>query len=289
MIIEYSSELYPENLRTMGNPPSRIYAKGNIEILKNYGISVIGSRTNTRYGEEMCKTFTRKLVEYNLNIISGLAIGIDTIAHKTCIENSGKTIAVLPSGLNNIYPKTNLKLADKIIENGGLLISEYEDQIKADSKKFLERNRIIAGLGIGTLVIEAGFRSGTSVTAKQTEKQGKPVFCIPSSLENIKGKTTNRLIQEGANLVISVEDIIKHYSNIQFTKRKTIKNSVNIEISRELTDVYKVINNIPKDLNQISRETKISVHEISYKIMMLEIEGLVMELPGQRFIRNEED
>ena len=187
-IIEYLSSEYPERLRYINNPPTRLYVKGNKEILSDIGISVIGSRTNTQYGEKMCKKFVKKLVEHDINIISGLAVGIDGIAHKTCLKNSGKTIAVLPCGLDNIYPSIHRELAQTIIDNGGAVISEYEDDVEADSAKFLERNRIVAGLGIGTLVIEGGSRSGTSVTARFTQQAKKHVFCIPSSLENIKGK-----------------------------------------------------------------------------------------------------
>ena len=153
-IIEYASDAYPKRLRYIKNPPSRLYVEGNPEILNEIGIAVIGSRTNTQYGEKMCKKFVKNLVEYNINIISGLAYGIDGIAHKTCLKNSGKTIAVLPSGLNNIYPAEHRELAQIIIDNGGVVISEYENNVKTDSKKFLERNRIVAGLGIGTLVVE---------------------------------------------------------------------------------------------------------------------------------------
>ena len=187
MIIEYWDTLYPKQLKEIRNPPSRLYVLGNIKILQDIGIAVVGSRTHSQYGEKMCKTFTKNLVEYNINVISGLAKGIDAIAHKTCLEYSGKTIAVLPSGLENIYPKENISLAKQILDKGGVLVSEYEPRIEADSKKFLERNRIVAGLGIGTLVVEAGYRSGTRVTAKITKEQNKPVFCLPSRLENRKG------------------------------------------------------------------------------------------------------
>ena len=216
MIIEYCSELYPEKLREINKPPSRLYILGNTEILNEIGIAIVGSRTNTQYGEKMCKTFTKNLVQYNINIISGLANGIDSIAHKTCIKNSGKTIAVLPSGFKNIYPESNIQLAKEILEQGGTLVTEYEPCVKPDSKKFIDRNRIVAGLAIGTLVVEAGYRSGTSVTARYTKEQGKPVFCIPSSLDNIKGKTTNELIQKGAYLVKDEKDIIRKFTNIKF-------------------------------------------------------------------------
>ena len=289
-LIEYSSNAYPERLRYIKNPPSRLYVEGNPETLKEIGIAVIGSRTNTQYGEKMCKKFVKNLVEYNINIISGLAYGIDSIAHKTCLKNAGKTIAVLPSGLDNIYPSENRELAQTIIENGGALVSEYENNVKADSKKFLERNRIVAGLGIGTLVVEAGYRSGTSVTARYTEEAGKPVFCIPSSLENIKGKTTNELIQDGSKLVTTAEDILIYYPKITFSQRITIKKNIYLDIPTDLWIVYKVLNDSPQDINEIARKTNLPISEVSYKMMMLQLEDKIVELPGQRFvIKDEED
>jgi len=288
-LIEYSSDVYPDRLRDIKNPPSRLYVEGNIEILNEIGISVIGSRTNTQYGEKMCKKFVKKLVEYNVNIISGLAYGIDSIAHKTCLKNSGKTIAVLPSGLDNIYPAQNRELAKAIIDNGGAVISEYENNVKANSKKFLERNRIVAGLGIGTLVVEAGSRSGTSVTARYTEEAGKPVFCIPSSLENIKGKTTNQLIQDGSKLVTDAEDILIYYPNINFLPRQEITKKIYLDIPTDLIEIYKLINHIPQDVNEIARKAKISISDANYKIMMLQLEDKITELPGQRYILKEDD
>lgn len=287
-LIEYSSDVYPDRLRDIKNPPSRLYVEGNTEILNEVGISVIGSRTNTQYGEKMCKKFVKKLVEYNVNIISGLAYGIDSIAHKTCLRNSGKTIAVLPSGLDNIYPAQNRELAKAIINNGGALVSEYENNVKADSKKFLERNRIVAGLGIGTLVVEAGYRSGTSVTARYTEEAGKPVFCIPSSLENIKGKTTNQLIQDGAKLVTEAEEILIYYPNISFSPRTEIYKKIYLDVPPDLLEVYKVINDIPQDVNEIARKAQISISDANYKIMMLQLEDKIIELPGQRFVIKED-
>jgi len=288
-IVEYSSDIYPEKLRYIKKPPSRLYVEGNPQILNEIGISVVGSRTNTQYGERMCKMFVKKLVKYNINIISGLALGIDSIAHKTCLKNSGKTIAVLPSGLDNIYPIENRELAKSIIYNGGAIISEYENDVKTDSKKFLERNRIVAGLGIGTLVVEAGYRSGTRVTARYTEEVGKPVFCIPSSLENIKGMTTNELIQKGAKLVTDATDIFIHYPNITFVQKQSKTKNAYLDIHADLLSVYKAINKKPQDVNEIARKTGLSIAEINYKIMMLQLDDKISELPGQRFVINDDD
>ena len=289
VIIEYLSDSYPMRLRKIKNPPSRLYVDGNSEILNEIGFAVIGSRTNTQYGEKMCKTFVGKLVDYNINIISGMALGIDGIAHKTCLKNSGKTIAVLPCGLDNIYPTKHKELAQAIIDNGGAIISEYENNTKADYQKFLERNRIVAGLGIGTLVVEGGIRSGTSVTARYTMEAGKPVFCIPSSLENIKGKKTNELIQKGAKLVTDIDDILNFYSDINFSKKdKNIKDII-LDIPNDLRIVYKSISDIPRDINEIAYSTGLSISEVNYKTMLLQLDGKIKELPGQRFVKNEEE
>ena len=292
VLIEYASEKYPERLRYIENPPSRLYALGNINVLNELGIAVVGSRTNTQYGERMCKRFTKNLVEYNINIISGLAYGIDSIAHETCLKNSGKTIAVLPSGLKNICRATNRNLIMPILKNNGVIISEYESSISADSAKFLERNRIVAGLSAGTLVIEAGYRSGTRVTARFTKENERPLFCVPSSLENIKGKTTNELIQQGAKLVTSVEDmfedIYKDNSGIIFCKKKQEKNWL-VNIPPDLIGVFKEIDNVPRDINYIARKTKLPISEVNYKIMLLQLEEKIIEKPGHKFVRNEED
>ena len=286
--IEYASDLYPEKLRKIKKPPSRLYVEGNIENLSNFGIAVIGSRTNTKYGEKMCQKFVKGLVEYNINIISGLALGIDGIAHTTCLKNSGKTIAVLPSGLSNIYPSKHKELAETIIKNGGTVISEYENNIKADSKKFLERNRIVAGLSEGTLVVEGGSRSGTSVTARYTIEEGKPVFCIPSNLDSIKGIMPNILIQTGSNLVTDANDILNYYKDFNFVKRNVEQKEILLEIPVELRTVYKTINNIPQDVNEIARKSGLSIGEVNYKILLLQLEDRVREVAGHRFIRKEE-
>lgn len=280
---------YPEQLREIKNPPSRLYAKGNIQLLKEFGIAVVGSRKNTQYGERMCKSFVKNLVNYNIAVISGLAEGIDSIAHTTCLKNSGKTIAILPSGLENIYPSKNRELANEIIKNGGLLLSEYENYVKADSNKFLERNRIVAGLARGTLVVEGGIRSGTSVTARYTLEYGNPVFCIPSSIENSKGITPNELIKKGCNLITEINDILNYFPNIKFVYKEQKKSDVYIDIPENLIDVYKVITDSPKDANEISKILEKSISEVNYKLTLLQLEDKITEISGQGYIRKKEE
>ena len=142
--VEKQSEAFPRKLILIPNAPEQIYVEGNLQLLNSTGIAVIGTRNPSDYGKRMCKAFTKELVKYGITIISGMARGIDTIAHKTCLENGGKTIAVLPCGLENIFPKPNERLYKDIINYGGVAITEYSSKEKAEPKKFLERNRIVS-------------------------------------------------------------------------------------------------------------------------------------------------
>lgn len=281
--IEKEDEIYPKKLLNIQGKPKQLYVEGNIDLLNSIGIAVIGTRHPSDYGKRMCKSFTKELTQYGITIVSGMAEGIDTIAHKACLENGGKTIAVLPCGFNNIFPKQNERLFRDIIRLDGTVITEYPPNEKPESKKFLKRNRIVAGLGIGTLVIEAGYRSGTSVTARITKKQEKPVFCIPSSLENKHGITCNKIIQEGGKLVTCVEDILEEFKDITFLK-KEIENT-NAPVGKEYQEIYKILDKKPQHINQIAKRLNIKISEASYKLMILELDEYVTQLPGKYYIR----
>lgn len=288
---------YPEKLKRIKNPPQKIYIKGNAELLKQNGIAVIGSRTTSNYGKKMCKIFVNNLVGYNLNIISGLAVGMDSLAHKTCIEAQGKTIAVLPCGLKHIYPKNNEMLYNKILEEGGLIISEYELNEKENSEHFRERNRIVAGLSIGTLVIESHRKSGTSITVRNTEEQNKKSFCIPSSLENAKGAGNNEMIRDKrAKLVTTVEDIIEEYTELKLKKKenfefldisnqkkKTRETIEDKKISKENIEIYNAIMEGAETIDEIIRKTNKDSKEVACKLTILELENAIETLPGKRF------
>lgn len=275
--------MFPKKLKNIKKYPQQIYVEGNIGLLDSVGIAVIGSRHHSDYGERMCKFFVKELVKYGVTIISGLAEGIDSISHKTSLENGGNTIAVLPCGLNNIYPKTNIKLYKDIINSGGAVISEYSSDIEADYKKFLERNRIVSGLSVGTLVIEAGYRSGTSVTARISKEQGKKIFSVPSSLENYRGVTSNKIIQNGGKLVTCVEDILEEFPEICFEKQE-IYAKYNY-VDEEYADVYNSLSYKPQHINEIAKKCGSTINEVSYKLMMLELEDYVIQLRGKNFIR----
>ena len=287
-VIELENKLYPKILKNIKKAPKKLYINGNLDILNSNCIAIIGSRKNTKYGEKWCKKFAQEFMKYNLTIVSGMALGIDKIAHKTAIRNGGKTIAVLPSGLENIYPEENLELYNEIILNGGCVISEYEPKINASSKNFLERNRIVSGLSLGTVVIEAAYRSGTSVTAKIAKEQGRDVFCIPGSLDNPKSIGTNNLIKEFAKIVTSPKDVINNYNflhKIEVNSNTLVKE----QIPEEYKKIYSLITDIPININDIAKKSLLELREVSSKLTMLELDGKVVKLPGNMYIRGDLD
>ena len=198
----------------------------------------------------------------------------------------GNTIAVLGSGLNNIYPKENIKLADEIIENGGCIISEYPNNAEVKMSNFPKRNRIISAMSEGILVIEAKYRSGSTITANLGFKQGKKVFCLPSNIDSKLGVGTNKLIQKGAKLVINVEDI---FSELGIKKlREDIVQKWKYEeknVPKEYKEIYKAIGNSPTDINTICYKTNIPIQEVSQKLTMLEIKEYIRVLPGDMFVK----
>ena len=279
-IIDINEKEYPRVLEKIENPPKKLYVEGNEKILNSNCIAVVGSRKNTKYGEKWCKKFVKELVKYDLKIVSGMALGIDLIAHKEAIKEGGKTIAVLPSGLKNIYPKENIKLYEEIILYGGCVISEYEPYEEAESKKFLERNRIVSGISIGCLVVEAAYRSGTSVTAKLAKNQKRDVFCIPGSLDNSKSIGTNKLIKDFAKLITSPEDIIKNYEFLHKIELKKPK-------EKEENEILKLIKEDPINIDDIVKLSNKNIKEIISEITILELDGKIERLPGNMYIRGE--
>ena len=214
--IDVEDEKYPQRLLRTKNFPTEIYAIGNIELLNaKYTIGIVGTRKCTEYGRRVANEFGKELSSKGICIISGLAMGIDGIAHNVAIEEQGKTIAVLGCGLNYIYPPENEWLFHKILEKGGCIISEYQTNTKPEKSHFPSRNRIISGLSDAVLVVEANYRSGSSITAKYAKKEGKVVYAIPNIIYATEGIGTNRLIREGAVLVTKPEQIIE---NIKFSE-----------------------------------------------------------------------
>ena len=211
-IIKIEDKNYPQRLLKIYDPPKQLYVLGNERILNEPGIAMVGSRNCTKYGEQTARSLAYNLAKYNINVISGMAKGIDSATHIGSIMGNGKTIAVLGSGFNHVYPKENMQLFNKILESGGAIITEYEPDTMPDGKNFPRRNRIISGLSKGVVVVEAAERSGSLITAELALEQGKEVFAVPGNISSQLSRGTNELIKDGAKIVTNVFDILEDFS-----------------------------------------------------------------------------
>lgn len=259
--------------------------EGNLELLNKQIIAIVGSRNCSEYGWKQAKKFSTALSQNGICIISGLAIGIDSISHMSAMNNIGKTIAVLGAGFNNIYPKENRELFNKILENNGCIISEYPPEEEVNTKNFPRRNEIISALALGVLVIEAGHRSGSTITANLAFKQRKKVFAIPSNIDSKLGIGTNTLIQKGAKLVTNVKDILRE---INVNKCKDIEQNWKYETKNvpiKYKGIYEIIGNMPIDINTICRRAELPIQDVSEQLTMLELNEYIRALPGDMFVK----
>lgn len=317
--INVKDEKYPQRLLGTKNFPTEIYAIGNIELLNaKYTVGIVGARKCTDYGRRVSNEFAKKLSEKGICIISGMATGIDGIAHNAAIEENGKTVAVLGSGLNHIYPPENEWLFYKILEKGGCIISEYPPETEPDNKNFPVRNRIISGLSDAVLVVEATHRSGSTITAKYAKNERKVIYAIPNNIYCTTGIGTNRLIQDGAILVtkpiqiidkvkkieISKKDINLSLMHVNSKRRKTNskdvqnlktdkikqisnkeKDNINHIIPDEYMSIYRVLSDEPIHINELAMKLGKTIKEINPIITMMELEGYAFQIQINYFIR----
>jgi len=211
-IISIQDEEYPEILRNIYDPPLLFYIRGNKEILNNDSIAIIGCRECSQYGKNVAQELAYNISKHKINIVSGLAKGIDAEAHRGCILAGGKTIAVLGNGLDTIYPQENITLAKKILETGGAIISEYPLGEKPQKQNFPERNRIVSGISKGVIVVEAKAKSGTLITVDFALEQGRDVFVVPGNIDTDTSTGTNELIKQGAKIITNYKDVLEEYT-----------------------------------------------------------------------------
>ncbi|WP_413700862.1 DNA-processing protein DprA [Psychromonas sp. KJ10-10] len=212
-IICFDDSRYPALLKEISNPPLLLYLHGDYRLLNSPQIALVGSRNCTPYGQEKSYQFVAELAKAGFTVTSGLALGIDGYAHQGALDNHGKTIAVLGTGLNNIYPKRHMKLAQWVSEEG-LLISEFWPNTAPIPSNFPRRNRIISGLSLGLLVVEASKRSGSLITARYATEQNRELFALPGSIDNSQACGCHQLIQQGAKLVTNINDIAEEFSHL---------------------------------------------------------------------------
>jgi len=279
-------ENYPLGLRYIDDKPNVLYVKGNIIEDDQLAIAVVGSRKATSYGKWACEKFTKELVDLGVTIVSGLAAGIDTVAHKAALERKGRTIGVLGNGLDVVYPKRNAKLYMEVIDNGGI-ISEFPLGTDPFSYNFPQRNRIISGLSLGIVVIEAQVKSGSLITAHHGLDQGKEVFALPGNINSVFSGGTNKLIKDGARPLLELNDILEEISELQlkFTSNKKIKLDYS-NFSESEIKIINVLEESPKHTDIIVNETGIGISTLSGMLTVLELKGAIKEISGGVFMIN---
>lgn len=270
-IIYYDHPHYPKLLKEISSPPLLLYLQGDLSLLNSNQIALVGSRSCTPYGKEKAYQFAGLLSNAGFTITSGLAIGIDGLAHQGALAKHGKTIAVLGTGLNNIYPKRHLKLAEKIIENG-LLVSEFWPDAPAHPSNFPRRNRIISGLSLGVLVIEASQRSGSLITARYAVEQNREVFALPGSIDNSEACGCHQLIQQGAKLVVNIQDICDEF---QFLQQPTTHQQDTLNDSPTTHPLLKHIDFHLTTLEQLLCRSGLDVVSLQNQLIELEITGSI--------------
>jgi DNA processing protein len=274
--ISIKDKNYPKLLKEIEDPPEILYLSGEILAEENC-FAVVGTRRCSPYGKQMALEIAGDLAEAGLTIVSGLAPGVDSFAHQTTLERGKRTIAVLGTGIDekSIYPKENIKLSKKIVESGGCLISEYPPGTHGSEFTFPQRNRIISGISLGVLIIEAKQKSGALITANWAKKQGREVFAIPGPVHSLNSKGCHYLIKKGAKLVENVNDILKELN-------LPIKEGTK-EISGETPEENLILEILKKealDADKIIEKTKLSAAKVASTLAILEIKNKVRNLGG---------
>lgn len=283
-MISIEDNFYPKQLKDIHSSPFVIFYKGNIELLKKKQLAIVGSRKPTFYGKQTLEKIIPSLIQSGLVITSGMALGIDSLAHEKTLENQGKTIAVLGSGLgqSNIKYK-NFQLFNKIINNEGLVISEYPPNYPANKFTFPARNRIISGLSLGVLVIEAAEKSGTLITANYALQQNREVFAVPGNIFSAQSAGTHQLIQQGAKLVSEVDDIFEELNFISNSNPNSKKKNFENETEEA---IYNFLTFEPTHIDKIAKKFKLSSAQMSQYLSLMELQGLIKSIPGNKFVRN---
>ncbi len=304
----WNDDGYPSLLKQIPDPPPVLYVKGKIEPEDQRSIALVGTRRATPYGREAAETLASDLTRSGITVVSGLARGIDTVAHRAALNANGRTLAVLASGVDYIYPRENKQLAQQITENGAL-ISEHPLGVRPDPRQFPRRNRLMSGMTLGTLVIEAGKGSGAIWTVRHALEQDRDVFCIPGSIFSPASFGPNQLIQEGAKLVMDYQDILQEMNlntiyNLPFQakpaprRKQPVVASAPVEqmplksaapqLEGDEKTLLDQISYEPIHIDQISRGAGLPAHVVSSTLTIMELNGLVKQVPGMQYVLTRE-
>jgi DNA processing protein len=281
---------YPANLKEIYDPPSVLYVRGTVIPEDKPALAVVGSRRASRYGLQAARKLAAEIAGRGFTVVSGLARGIDTEAHRGALAGGGRTLAILGSGLGNIYPGENRELAEEISRSGGV-ISEFPIRAVPDRQNFPLRNRVVSGLSLGTVVVEAAERSGALITARLAMEQGRAVMAVPGRIDSYSAKGTNALIRDGAKMVSGIDDILREFEylfpELQPPSAEAPPASRRLEnLSPEEKLIWESLGEEEMDMEALLARTGLPSPPLSGALVSLELKRLVKRLPGKVFIRS---
>ena len=280
-VLTRQDETYPPQLRHIHSPPPVLYVKGELRPEDEWAVAVVGTRRATVYGKEATRTLASDLARNGVTIVSGLARGIDAQAHRAALEARGRTIAVFGSGIDIIYPPEHKKLAQAIVENGAL-VTEYALGTPPEGSNFPPRNRIISGLSLGVVIVEAGVTSGALITADYAAEQGRDVFAVPGNIFHRGSQGTNRLIQQGAKLVLSVEDVLEELNLTMISQQAEVRAVIPQNETESL--LLKHISYEPIHVDEIGRQSGLPIVQVTSTLAMMELKGMVRQVGGMNYV-----
>ena len=279
---------FPRLLAELPDPPVMLFVRGAFQKTDQLSIAMVGTRHCTHYGRTMAERISKSLARYGITIVSGLARGIDAICHRGAIEANGRTIAVLGSSVTDIYPPEHKELAEQIVEHG-VLISETHPFSKPKAGVFPQRNRIISGLSLGTIVVEAADRSGSLITARHAGEQGRDLFAVPGAATSRMSRGCNQLIRDGAILIQDAEDVIEHLGPLVEKANLGVGNvvlhAVELQLNEIESAVLQAIDCTPTDIDQVITTSKLPVPRVLSTLSVLEMRGLIQRLSGRTVVR----
>lgn len=281
-ILHYDHPSYPEILREIGSAPLVLYCRGDIGLLHSAQIAMVGSRNPTHNGKSLARSISSDLTSAGWTITSGLALGIDAASHQGALDNNGKTVAVLGTGIDILYPKRNNQLAMQILAGGGCIISEFAPGVPPRPENFPRRNRIISGLSKGTLVVEAAIKSGSLISARYALEQNREVFALPGNVNSPLAKGCHYLIKQGAKLVETAQDINEEFQNLSFLQDCGEEKNLQKKYRQSLaTD--QLLDSVDYDVTAVdvvARRSNMSISDVLAQLLQYELRGLVTAVPG---------
>jgi DNA processing protein len=284
-VLTWEDSRYPQRLLNINDPPALLYLRGELLPTDDWAVAMVGTRKASAYGREAARTLATDLARAGVTIISGLARGIDAQAHRAALDAGGRTIAVLGSGVDIIYPWENHKLAEEIVAHGALL-SEYALGAPPEASNFPPRNRIISGLSCGVIVVEAGEQSGALITADSAADQGRDVFAVPGSIFQRGSVGTNRLIRDGATPVLSANDVLEALNMTAVAQHVEAQMLLPTDVTE--ATLFDYIGEEPAHVDEISRAAGLPIAAVSSTLALMELKGLVRQVGGMNYVRARE-